>query len=189
MSDFEIVQPSEFFRDHPSKDAELVCSIQSGKDFLLYTLRFFGLPSAYLEGEGHFADWAKKRLEDKKRGPKTKKSKKDKPTSKALTHLKKKMGREKKDDSDVKPTHFDILVFLKSFKRFVVCDGELRSNARQLLLRDLNKSAKVFVDENKELTFKKKIDVYELSHLLQKNGEYVDATLLENMGSILMCFG
>lgn len=99
------------------------------------------------------------------------------------------MGRDKKDDSDVKPTHFDISVFLKSFKRFVLCDGEQRSNARKLLLRDLNKSAKVFVDEHNELSYKKVIDVYELSHLLQKKGEYVETVLLDNLGSILMCFG
>lgn len=106
-----------------------------------------------------------------------------------MSLYKKKLGRDKKDDSDVKPTHFDIKVFMKCFKRFVVCDGEQRSNARQLLLRDLNKSAKVFVDEHKELSYKKVIDVYELSHLLQKKGEYIDSTLLENLGSILMCFG
>ena len=89
----------------------------------------------------------------------------------------------------MKPTHFDISIFKNSFKRFVACDGEQRSNARQLLLKDLNKSAKVFVDEHKELSYKKVIDVYELSHLLQKKGEYIESTLLENMGSILMCFG
>ena len=153
----------------------------------MHTLRFFGLPARYLEGEGHFPDWGKKRLDEKKRGPKTKKEKKK--TNKALSLYKRKLGRDKKDDSDVKPTHFDITVFFKSFKRFVVCDGEQRSNARQLLLRDLNKSAKVFVDEHKELSYKKVIDVYELSHLLQKKGEYIDSTLLENMGSIMMCFG
>lgn len=130
----------------------------------MYTLRFFGLPRAYLEGEGHFADWAKKRLEEKKRGPKTKKEKKK--AGKAVSLYKKKLGREKKEDSDVKPTYFDITVFLKSFKRFVVCDGEQRSNARKLLLRDLNKSSQVFVDEHKDLSYKKVIDVYELSHLL-----------------------
>lgn len=145
------------------------------------------MPRGYLDGEGHFSDWSKKRLDEKKRGPKTKKDKK-KP-GKNIMMLKKKMGKDKKDDSDVKPTHFDIAVFLKSFKRFVVCDGEQRSNARKLLLKDLNKSAKVFIDEHKELSFKKVVDVYELSHFLQKQGQNVDPTLLENLGSILMCFG
>lgn len=47
----------------------------------------------------------------------------------------------------------------------------------------------MFIDEHKELSFKKVIDVYELSHLLQKKGEHVDPVLLENLGSMLMCFG
>ena len=53
-SEFIIEQPSDFFKDHPTTDADLVCSIQSPKDFLIHTLRFFGLPKGYLEGEGHF---------------------------------------------------------------------------------------------------------------------------------------
>ena len=81
----------------------------------MYTLRFFGLPRGYLEGEGHFADWAKKRLEEKKRGPKTKKEKKK--AGKAVSLYKKKLGREKKEDSDVKPTYFDITVFLTDMQR------------------------------------------------------------------------
>lgn len=88
----------------------------------MHTLRYFGLPRGYLDGEGHFSDWSKKRLDEKKRGPKTKKDKKKQSTQ--LMMLKIKRGKDKKDDSDVKPTHFDIAVFLKSFKRFVVCDGE-----------------------------------------------------------------
>ena len=75
-ADFKVEQPSQFFKDHPTNDSELVCSTQNGKDFLLYTLRFFGLPKGYLHGEGHFADWSKKRLDEKKKGPKTKKDKK-----------------------------------------------------------------------------------------------------------------
>ena len=60
--------------------------------------------------------------------------------------LKKERGLDKKSEEDVKPTHFDITVFLKSFKRFAVCNGELRSNARKLLLKDINRTMKVFLD-------------------------------------------
>lgn len=186
-NDFTIEQPSQFFRDHPTNDAELVCSIQSSKDFLLQTLRFFGLPKGYLEGEGHFPDWGQKRMEDKRRGPKAKK--KEKKQSKAASMYKKRIGKDKKDDADVKPTHFDIAVFLQSFKRFVACDGAQRSNARRLLLTDLSKSAQVFVDQHNDLSYKKVIDVHELPQLLHGQGEPVEPTLLENLGAILLCFG
>lgn len=154
---------------------------------MLQTLRFFGLPKGYLEGEGHFPDWGKKRVEDKRRGPKQKK--KEKKQSKAISMYKKKMGRDKKDDSDIKPTHFDITVFHKCFKKFVACDGEQRSTARKLLLEDLNRSAAVFTDEHDDPSYKKVIDVDELPHLLQKKGAPVEPILLENLGAILMCFG
>jgi hypothetical protein len=29
LVDFNLIQPSQFFRDHPTNDSELVCSIQS----------------------------------------------------------------------------------------------------------------------------------------------------------------
>jgi len=191
MADFQLEQPSQFFRDHPTNDAELVCSILTPKDFLIKTLNFFGLPNKYMDGEGHFADWAKKRLEEKKRGPKTKK--KEKKQSKRMQQLiaqqKLKKG-EKKDDSDVKPTHFDVTVFLRCYQRFIMCDGEVRSAARKLLLRDLNQTAKVFVDEHHDQSYKKCVDVHELALLLNKAGfDNLDNTMVENLGSILMCFG
>ena len=39
----------------------------------------------------------------------------------------KERGLNKKNEDDIKPTHFDISVFLKSFKKFIVCGGQLRS--------------------------------------------------------------
>ena len=35
LAEFNLVQPSQFFRDHPTNDSELVCSIQTEKEFLL----------------------------------------------------------------------------------------------------------------------------------------------------------
>jgi len=60
--------------------------------------------------------------------------------------LRKERGISTKKDEDVKPTHFDISVFLKAFKRFIACNGELRSQARKLLLKDINRTMKVFLD-------------------------------------------
>jgi hypothetical protein len=57
LAGFSIVQPADFFREHPTNDSELVCSIQTAKEFLLRTLEFFGLPKNYMAGVGHFPDW------------------------------------------------------------------------------------------------------------------------------------
>ena len=57
LSEFELYQPGEFFKDHPSDDTELVCSVQSKLDFLLKTLEYFGLPKDYINGVGHFPNF------------------------------------------------------------------------------------------------------------------------------------
>lgn len=62
VSGFQLSQPSSFLNENPTNDSELVCCIQTEKDFLLTTLRFFGLPKNYLDGEGHFPNWEKERL-------------------------------------------------------------------------------------------------------------------------------
>jgi len=48
---------------------------------------------------------------------------------------------------------------------------------------------KVFLDPFKEMSFKKCVDVNELAGLLIKEGMELDPVLLENLGSILLCFG
>lgn len=36
----------------------------SSSDFLIETLEIFGLPKHYMKKEGHWKDWAKKKIED-----------------------------------------------------------------------------------------------------------------------------
>ena len=123
-----------------------------------------------MEGAGHFPMWGKEKKDDKlaaarKRAAAKSQTKKKKPNSIAAK-LMADRGLNKVSDEDIKPTHFDLTVFHKSFKRFVACSGELRSQARKLLLKDINKTMKVFLDAFKEQSFKKCVDVYELSNLL-----------------------
>lgn len=193
LSEFQLVQPSQFFKDHPTNDAELVCSIQTEKEFLLSTLEFFGLPKNYMEGAGHFPMWGKGKKEDKlaavRKRAAAKSMKGGKKPNAAVLKLKKEKGLGKKNEEDVKPTHFDITVFQKSFKRFVACNGELRSQMRKILLKDINRTMKVFLDDFQEQSFKKCVDVYELARRLADEGHEMDPVLLENMGAILLCFG
>lgn len=149
LSEFNLVQPSQFFKDHPTNDSELVCSIQTEKEFMLSTLEFFGLPKGYMDGAGHFPMWGKEKKDDKLAAARKRaaaKNQKAKKPNAAIMKLKKERGLDKKSEEDVKPTHFDITVFQKSFKRFIACNGELRSHARKLLLKDINRTMKVFLD-------------------------------------------
>lgn len=153
LANFRIVQPSEFFKDHPTNDAELVCSTQTEKEFLMSTLEFFGLPKNYMNGAGHFPTWGKEKKDDKAAAARKRaaaKNAKAKKTNDKMARLKKERGLATKNEEDVKPTHFDITVFQKSFKRFIACNGELRSQARKLLLKDINRTMSVFLDDYKE---------------------------------------
>jgi hypothetical protein len=57
------------------------------------------------------------------------------------------------------------------------------------MLKDLNKTMTVFIDDYKEQSFKKCIDVFELAGRFHSASLEIDSTLLENLGSILLCFG
>ncbi|PCJ22394.1 MAG: hypothetical protein COA94_09160 [Rickettsiales bacterium] len=65
LEGFILNQPSEYFVDHPTDDADLVCNIQNELNFLISTLEIFGLPMGYMSGEGHFPNWGKDNKDDK----------------------------------------------------------------------------------------------------------------------------
>lgn len=189
LTDFELQQPSAFFRDHPTNDSDLVCSIQTKLEFLLRTLEYFGLPIGYIDGNGHFPNWDEERREAKAK----KKGKKD-TGPKVNAALKERMRKKQQAagkivDSDQRPTHFDIEGFRKAYKRFAACNGETRSKVRQMLLSNMNKTRQVFVDEHDEQSYKKVVDVNELADLMQKKQFHMDSTISANLGAILVCFG
>jgi hypothetical protein len=72
LADFHLVQPSQFFKDHPTNDSELVCSIYDEKQFMLATLQYFGLPEGYMNGAGHHLNW-RQMIKKNKGGKKGKK--------------------------------------------------------------------------------------------------------------------
>ena len=159
---------------------------------MLSTLEFFGLPKKYMEGNGHFPMWGKEKKDDKATAMRKRNAQKKAgggKKNKKLEELKKKRGLDKTNEEDIKPTHFDISVFSKCYKRFIACSGEVRSNARKNLLKDINRTMKVFLDPFKEMSFKKCVDVHELAGLLIKEGMELDPIIVENLGSILICFG
>ena len=48
---------------------------------------------------------------------------------------------------------------------------------------------KVFLDDQKEQSFKKCVDVHELAQRFSQEGFDVSPILMENLGNIMMCFG
>jgi hypothetical protein len=64
IAGFKFNQPSKFFLDTDYNDHNLLCIIQSERNFFLETLTHFGLPKGYMSGEGHWHDWEKKKLEE-----------------------------------------------------------------------------------------------------------------------------
>ena len=73
--------------------------------------------------------------------------------------MKKERGLDQKEETDKKPTHFDLGPFLKAFKRFVACNGEVRSKLRMDLREHLNAIKKIFVDEFGDISFKKCVNI------------------------------
>ena len=134
LAEFRLVQPSQFFKDHPTNDSELICSIQDEKSFLVSTLQFFGLPEGYMNGAGHHLNWRnmiKKNKGGKKGG---KKGAPKKKINAKLLALQKERGLGDNVE-EKKPEYFDILVFQKAFKKFCQCDGKARSEARSEILK------------------------------------------------------
>lgn len=82
--------------------------------------------------------------------------------------MKKKHGIPTAEVEEKKPTYFDISIMQKSLKRFTSCTGEIRSKMRKELLKDIEKTMSVFLDEFNEQSFKKCVDVYELAGRLVK---------------------
>ena len=73
--------------------------------------------------------------------------------------MKKERGLDTKEETDKKPTHFDLGPFLKAFKRFLACNGETRSKLRIDLRDNLHIIKRIFVDEYLEVSFKKCVNI------------------------------
>ena len=63
LDGYTIANPSDYFLDQDISGLELESNIMSPQEFMLNTLEFFGLPKDYIDGNGHFADWEKRKEE------------------------------------------------------------------------------------------------------------------------------
>ena len=190
LNEFEIANPtSDFFLDPENEDETLTCNIQSKLDFMLRTLEIFGLPKRYIDGEGHHADWEKRKTENQI--GKGKKKGKNKP-SKGKSDLLQKMKQDKvarDGDKNAKPTYFDMEPIRKALKNFLAVRAEVRSNVRTQLISNQEILMKVFKDDHGENSFKRCVHINELAGKLQQAGLALEPQMVENLRSILICFG
>ena len=63
LDGYTIANPSDYFLEQDISGLELESNIMSPQEFMLNTLEFFGLPKDYIDGNGHFADWEKRKEE------------------------------------------------------------------------------------------------------------------------------
>ncbi len=157
----------------------------------MQTLEIFGLPQSYMEGNGHFPDWGKDSMDKlaaaKKRALASKQ--KQKKTGGAIAKLKEKRGLVQKEETDKKPTHFDLGPFLKAFKRFVACNGETRSRMRMDLRDNMHTIKRIFTDEYGEQSFKKCVNIQEFGKRLTEKGLNLEPRVADNIGPVMICFG
>lgn len=169
-----------------------MCNIQTKTDFLMTTLEIFGLPDKYLEGNGHHPDWSADKKDDRLAAARRRalaNKQKTKKTNAALSRIKKERGLDQKQDTDQKPTHFDLGPFLKALKKFLFCNGDTRSRMRVLLREELKTVRGMFVDEHGEPSFKKCVNIQEFGKVLHQKGFSLDQQLAENIGAVFICFG
>jgi hypothetical protein len=188
LKEYKITQPSDFFLEHPEIDPNLFSHIITERELLLQTLVYFGLPVMYMDGDGQWKDWEKKKREEKlqanrRRGPLAKK--------RALRGR----GRGKKgpeeDEADMKPPHwFDLTPFLEAFKRFTASGAEIRANIRFALEKKQKIVRMMFCKENGEPNPERCQDILTLAERLNKEAGFdFDDEAMSVFGNILECFG
>lgn len=118
LSGFELIQPSDYFLEHPTDDYELMCNTQSELEFLISTLEIFGLPEDYTIGKGHFPNFGKKDPNDKMDALKKKanfaKNKGKKGPNAMMKKLMAEKGMKTGDEVEQRPTHFDLEPFINA---------------------------------------------------------------------------
>ena len=181
---FKFNQPSKLFLETSWKESFDVYSIiQPASQFFLETLVFFGLPKKYMEGEGHWKEWEKKKIEEKNtanvKKPMMNRGKKD---------TKKGKKKDYKPEWTI-PTTFDITPLYNAFKKFVSVKPEERSKFIQDLEGNKNKVISFFTNEMGELIDSRCGDLNSLGDSLIKVGVPISHEIIENLSPMLECFG
>ena len=190
LQKFKILQPSEYFLDHPSDDPTLVCNILTELDFFLECLGFFGLPENYLEGEGHWFDWYRKKEEESKINQAQKGTSFGgrKGGRRDLKRGDKKVQEEIKIDNQ--PDSFDLEPLRKALKAFCDANPDQRTRLRQELQKNLTKLEYCFKKEDGTIDKDAMtVNTTNFSLHLESAGFNFDPMISPIIGPTLRCFG
>lgn len=190
LGKFKIQQPGEYFLDHPSDDPTLVCNILTELEFFLECLGFFGLPEGYLEGEGHWVDWYRKKEEEMKISQAQKGGNLGGKRG-AGRHAKqgnKKLVEEIKIENQ--PESFDLEPLRKALKAFCDAGPDQRARLRQELKKNVNKLEFCFKKEDGSIDKENfMVNITNFSVHLEKAGFNFDPVIAPILGPTLKCFG
>ena len=184
LSGFRLTQPGEIFFEQGVKDPEVNCWVISERNFFLETLTYFGLPKDYLEGNGHWHDWAYNMLQERKRVMIRKR-----PTKKPQAKRGRVKMEEKKEEDVKEPEYFDLVPLQKAFNKFLATGPEVRTLLRNIIIDNLQKFIFIFSNQNGELMKGRNIDVTELGDYMKENGINFPSNYWEYISNILDCFG
>lgn len=184
LSEFRLYQPKEIFAEQGVKDADVNCWVISERNFFLETLTYFGLPKDYLQGNGHWHDWAYQQVLLRKAALLRKQPRQKKQTKRTRARQ-----EEKKEEEVKEPEYFDLSPLQKAFTKFMAAGPEMRTSLRSVILENLKKFILIFSNENGELIKERIIDVTELGDYMKEYGVNFTQAPWEYISYVLNCFG
>lgn len=136
-------------------------------------------------GEGHWKDWAKKILEERKNAQLRRPTKKKKNTNRPRRNR-----EERKEDEELKPpSYFDINPFDVAFNRFTSVGPEVRTAFRQEINRFIKLVLMFFCDEDGCMIDEFTVDLLTLGKKMTAEGMNVPQAVSENLSNLLEAFG
>lgn len=190
LKHFIIQQPSDYFLDHPSDDPHLYCNILTEPEFFLDCLQFFGLPDNYMNGEGHYVDWYRRKEEEEKAA----RARKGAILGSKFRGKRDARRGDKKTQEEWKapdpPEHFDLEPLKKALRSFLDATSDVRTRLRQELKKSVPKLEFCFKSDDGTVDPNLfHINTTNLAFHLEKGGILFDPNVASLLGPLLRCFG
>lgn len=178
-----IAKPNEIWSKE--LDVNVTTCIMSTSDLLLDALRYFDLPTNYLDGEGHWSFWIKRKQDEKNEEAKQKGI-----LGKKKNKTKKKKADEGKDNQLVTPPWFDVEPFYMALQSYINSNQQVRQTVCLSIENLKQKIANLFYDLNGEFLDGRIVDLADILDIIATEEL---PNLPENLQMlipyILVCFG